>query len=552
MSTRYTCQLPGFSSVAKLAVLSMIFYLLLYYYFIAELNIVVNATKRNDFYNFKPHIDKPLLDKEISRELVGSNKCSDLPIPKLFWNMTIDNSSAFVTIPHTHDINIDETLCVRVVVPSKPVEFYSTFAPIANTPWDSILLDMVGQRTGISIPVSLQMTDNTANYKNGLTHIYEADVLFRDADVYYPQGYIEYRNAKWNSEQHLNAQPLLPEPLEISDKLIISVTAKQNNTNPYGLDNYLNLPFCTTANAEGRWIHIDQLPFDISLASPPDNFNRVWLPYKCRLRQYSYPQLFQCLKEKYPLIHWFGDSNTRRALKKITSLGNWCSAPEERNNLMCTCNDNASNFGKYDTHALFAPIDFDSINGGNTALQDYSNGNLGLIPANKTRIVLFRWGGLTMLNNPPWSDTFNGGINVRAGVPSIAIFALVNWDVAFSSYTFFTQEVNKLLDLVSENYPASTQIVIRTGQYFCCTYDMDINLNRKYSRLRYKYFNDYIVNAFQIRFGSSRKVHVWDVSQISERREYHARQEASTCAPNHVRAEIIDLENQILANAICN
>ncbi|KAJ2077136.1 hypothetical protein H4R24_005307, partial [Coemansia sp. RSA 988] len=374
----------------------------------------------------------------------------------------MENSVAFVNIPHTHEINIGETVCVRVVIPSRPVDPFLTYAPIANTPWDSILLDMVGQHTGVSIPVTLRMEDHINNYRNGMTHIYEADVLLRDADMYYPQGYIEYRDAKWNSEEHLHPQPLIPEPLEIPSTMRVPVTAEQDTYNIYSLDNYPSLPLCITANAEGRWIHISQLPFDTSLAPPPDNFNRVWLPYTCKLKQYSYPQLFQCLRQKHPLIHWFGDSNTRRALKKLTTLGSWCSAPEERNNLMCTCNDNASNFGKYDTHALLAPIDFDPINGGSAVLQMGDNVSLVQIPTNKSRIVLFRWGGLTALNQPPWSNTFNGDITTRAGVPSIAIFALVNWDVAFSSYTFFIQEINRLLDHVSENYPATTQIVIRT------------------------------------------------------------------------------------------
>ncbi|KAJ1739948.1 hypothetical protein LPJ68_004209 [Coemansia sp. RSA 1086] len=374
------------------------------------------------------------------------------------------------------------------------------------------------------------MVKNANNYACNSTHIYEADVILKDIDVFVPQGYMEYRQAQWNGEDHTNTQPLVPEPLQISSELQVHVAS--NDISKFALDNYLNLPLCTEPDSEGRWIPIDAIPFDKSHLPKQDNFERVWLPYNCRLYPYSYEEFAECTSKKHNLIHWFGDSNTRRALKKISSMGSWCSKPDEVNTQLCKCNDNVESLGQQDPRLPMIPI------------------NIG--PHSK--IMHFRWGGLTQINNPPWLNTFSSDFANITDTPSLAIFALVNWDVAFSTRSFFIQQVEILLDKITEYYPsASTEIIVRTGQYYCCAYDQDIFWKRKFSRLRTLYFNQYITQAFQKRFGNEQRVSIWDVSQLSERRPYKAREEAAqTCAPNHARAELVDIENQLLFNRLCN
>ncbi|KAJ2527644.1 hypothetical protein IWW43_005806, partial [Coemansia sp. RSA 1935] len=330
------------------------------------------------------------------------------------------------------------------------------------------------------------MADNKQNYLPYQAHVYEADVVFRDADTFVPSGYIEYRNAEWNSEDHVFPQPMIPEPLLIPANTQVSVAS--NNTSIYNLQNYLNLPLCTAPNEAGRWVDVNHLPFNASLVPSPDTHNRVWLPYACRLLPHTYNDLALCLEKKHPLVHWFGDSNTRRALKKITTMGSWCSDPSEVNNIFCKCSDNAEIFSGYNTLSAVTPIHL----------------------TNGSQITLFKWGGLTALNNPPWADTFTPDFQQNMGSPSVAIFGLLNWDVAYSSRTFFAQEVGKLIDLIEQNYPASTDIIIRTGQYYCCTHDHDAYWKRKFSRLRTEYFNTYIVDAFEDRFATQRKISIWN------------------------------------------
>ncbi|KAJ1764282.1 hypothetical protein LPJ74_006679, partial [Coemansia sp. RSA 1843] len=53
--------------------------------------------------------------------------------------------------------------------------------------------------------------------------------------------------------------------------------------------------------------------------------------------------------------------------------------------------------------------------------------------------------------------------------------------------------------------------------------------------------------------GDTRKISVWDVASLTERRPYKARDaEVNFCPANHVRSEVINIENQILMNAMCN
>ncbi|KAJ1779054.1 hypothetical protein LPJ67_005993, partial [Coemansia sp. RSA 1938] len=103
-------------------------------------------------------------------------------------------------------------------------------------------------------------------------------------------------------------------------------------------------------------------------------------------------------------------------------------------------------------------MDIDPVTGGTLPLDSQQ---LGTVAANSSHIILFKWGSLTTLNNPPWESTFSLSFT-QMGTPSVTIFALVNWDVAFSTRSFFTQQVEMLIEHVAQTYLTSTDIVIRT------------------------------------------------------------------------------------------
>ncbi|KAJ2764750.1 hypothetical protein IWQ56_004370, partial [Coemansia nantahalensis] len=223
----------------------------------------------------RPDVQVPDKPAENHKETVAA-KCSELPIPAGYWSMQA--APAFVEIPQAGDIGVGASVCVRVVVPAKELGISRSFAPFPDTPWDSILLDLVGAETGISVPVELQMANNTQNYRRDAAHVYQADVVLHDADRFKPEGYIEFRGARWNGEDHLETQVLEPEPLAVAPDVAVRVTDRLGN-DQFGIGRYLQLPLCTVADADGRWVAADKLPFDAELAPAPDNYNRVWLPY---------------------------------------------------------------------------------------------------------------------------------------------------------------------------------------------------------------------------------------------------------------------------------
>ncbi|KAJ1718070.1 hypothetical protein LPJ61_006889, partial [Coemansia biformis] len=205
----------------------------------------------------------------------GPRLCSQLPIPDMYWQLHTAGEGAYVEIPNPgRPVEVGESVCVRVIVPPNPYQRQSlVYMPVPGTPWDSVMLDLVGKATGISIPVRLQPVVHVNNYQPGEVHIYEADVVLRDVDHYRPTGYIEYRNAMWNSEGNNTRVEYEPEPLEVPVGMEI-VARDRHQTSRYSLKQHLALPLCTSLDAEGRWVDKDSLPFDGSLVAPSDNHNR--------------------------------------------------------------------------------------------------------------------------------------------------------------------------------------------------------------------------------------------------------------------------------------
>ncbi|KAJ2552593.1 hypothetical protein IWW35_002253 [Coemansia sp. RSA 1878] len=182
------------------------------------------------------------------------------------------------------------------------------------------------------------------------------------------------------------AQPLVPEQLYVRSDAYVTVI--DDGLSKHSMSNYLALPLCTEPDTDSRWIATYNMPFNASLALSLNNYNCMWLSYNCRLRRYSYQEFAQCLQQKHSLVHWFGDS-TRRALKKITTLGKWCSRPDEVDTQLCICNDNAEGFGSYSKQVSVIPLDIDPVTGDTLPLDSQQ---LGTVAANSSRIILFKWG----------------------------------------------------------------------------------------------------------------------------------------------------------------
>ncbi|KAJ2157510.1 hypothetical protein GGF46_004457 [Coemansia sp. RSA 552] len=481
--------------------------------------------------------------------LPGSNKaCAELPIPAEYWSLDTLHSP-FVDIPFGDQIGPGETVCVRVVVPPKKGPYEWAFMPLENGPWDSILLDLISTRTKVSVPVQLEMATHVHNYQRERTHVYQADVQLFDADTYRPKGYIEFRDALWNRDQDYMANnPFHPEPLKVDKRLAVSVVSAGGKHGFFNLDGYFDLPLCTEADNDGRWVSAEHLPFDPQLVPPPDNHNMVWLPYHCRLQRYTYSQFAQCLANKHQLVHLFGDSNIRRSLKKITTLGQWCSTPELQRVDPCVCNDNNEPFSTYAAYKRIAPFDLYPDQG---AVVPNDPEDYATVGPNRTRVVAMKWDGLTDKNNPPWKDYFNLDVQEKLGRPTLVHIGVTNWSSAFESYQHFATDVPQLAQLIKQTYGSSIPIILRTGQYFYSSATTNKYPNNRFSRLRNYYMDQLLIAEFKRHFGTS--VHVWDVSRITERwpREFLG-EDSIDCVSSHARSEIVETENQVMFNALCN
>ncbi|KAJ2356881.1 hypothetical protein GGF43_001798 [Coemansia sp. RSA 2618] len=468
-------------------------------------------------------------------------KCSDIEVPSSYWTATSADTQAFVAIPDAGRMGVGDTVCVRVVVPAQKKGVHMAYTPFPNTPWDSVLLDMVGQRTGVSVPVRLQPVMDIRNTFREESHVYEADVRLRDVDEYRAEGYIEFRDARWNCEDALEPADYVPEPLHIPHTLRVEV-ADPRNASPYRLERHMELPPCTEPDVEGRWIAADALPFDAGQIPPPDNHGRVWLPYTCRLRRITYGEFSRCVQARYPLMHWFGDSNLRRVLKKLATRGEWCATSAEQQTRPCICEDYKEDFARFNATHRELVIDFDGRGG---RMRTDENADFVHLPGGETtRIYFHKWEGLSKKNKPAWHASFKDSVSSRFGLPAVAMVSLTNWDAAFDTRAQYSVELERLLGIVAREYPASTELVIRTGQYFCCRSDFDPPDTRSFSRLRNAYFDQYTVAAFQERFGHSHKIHVWDVASLAEHRPWAYRNESTDCNANHARSELVEIENQ--------
>ncbi|KAJ2715712.1 hypothetical protein H4R19_001049 [Coemansia spiralis] len=483
----------------------------------------------------------------VQLEAVGGVPCSAIPVPDRYWRLTAANSPPFVAMPLRTTIEAGQSVCVRVVVPAKPTGVLLTYTPFPESPWDSVLLDLVGTATGISVPVALQMTAHAQNYHRSATHIYEANVVLRDADTYRPQGVLEFRDARWNPDAGLSPAEYQPEELRIPRMLKV-IVVDRDGLSPFSLQRHMALPLCTTLESDGRWVPQALLQPLLDAEQKPavtDAAGRAWLPYACRLRRIAYSEFAQCLQSKHPLMHWYGDSNLRRALKKITTLGDWCARASDIGTKSCRCEDYHDKFAPFDPSQRSTVIELSVSDGGRTVDKVGANSTVA-------QIYYHKWEGLSGRNSPPWHARFEAGITQAYGQPNMVVVSLVNWDAAYSARAEFSASLDRLLGYLEREYAPAVRFIIRTGQYFCCRSDSDQADTRSYSRLRNAFFDRHVVRAFTERLGPARILGVWNVAAITERRPMDARRESISCNANHAPADIVDVENQVLFNALCN
>lgn len=470
--------------------------------------------------------------------------------------------------------------------------------------WDSLLVSAQHIETGSSLPLRMQpwsghktlrdewrkrTLDNNKPawvhdreqwmHERLMLHVYEASVTLHDPGHYKFEGRLEYQDGLWNFEKG-PIVPYKPQMMQIISAQELPITVGE----PHGtlediVQQHLQLPLCAGADHPGRW-----------LPAPPglpdlvtDKDGKFWAPFDCRYQRISYSDFAECLAEKYPAgIDMYGDSNTRRSIKKMVTGGRWCdgwhgrmvaamaassSAEREQqrqkqDDKETPINNNLSS-DPYDWSLLdddnkiqqlrschcedfhepgWNPSWFDAQDRRNAVRLRNSTGH------ERALLRSYKWDGLTYLNDPSWTTAFTT-INATFDIshPSdVVIFSLGNWDAAYMSLYEFNKELDKLLNYVATTY-ANKQIIYRTPQYYCCRAD-NTKRNRLLSSSRVQAFNDLAKSKFVRVLGAR----VWDTMVLGESRTWHEKLQARDCPSNHATPDVVEIENQILMNALCN
>ncbi|KAI9489454.1 hypothetical protein BDB00DRAFT_842982 [Zychaea mexicana] len=565
-------------------------------------------------------IPLPLLRRMVSNNL-------GLPDPR--DGHTIDEPYIFIT-------QAQSRLCVRAVIPepsafttiSSNVSEYHYFYQPADTQqstlrspwWDSFMVYAFNMDTDGTIPVHMEpwkghkklrdewllhspdkphfmLAVEVMMHERKLLHIYEGSLALPDPGLYKLDARLEYQGGEWNFEKG-PIVPYNPDSMDVYPHGLFSVSnpmydkeeREHMNEENDGKDtevrhivaHHMSLPLCTRADLPGRWLPSFALPTDRS-AEPAalDRNDKFWAPYACRLRRISYEDFGACLKKKFPRgIDTYGDSNTRRSIKKIITHGRWCDdwhlvgdagasfPPKEpfRAPPVATVTNTSDTYDDPPLRNQSAdPLNWDYIGsmsqlrscycedfkepGWNKEWFDPEKRSSVVWVGNKTtgvRLHSYKWDGLTYLNNPSWRTALEA-TTLAGTIGDAAIISVGNWDAAFMKVEQFEKQLDILIELVRRRY-SNKLIIYRTPQYYCCRVDHS-DRNRLVSGPRVQLFDQLARDRFLQAFNN---LMVWDTMTMGESRTWEEKQLSNGCASNHVAADVVEVENQLLMNALCN
>ncbi|KAI9265264.1 hypothetical protein BDA99DRAFT_559325 [Phascolomyces articulosus] len=582
---------------------------------------------------WKQHIlSSNISDQHLPEDVVGtgSNPCGSpesLPL-SLLRRIVATNLELPSTFNHGNPTRIKEPflyitrvgtkhICVQAILPEPPVnttfmmdhylyqpaneQLSSTSSPW----WDSIMVSALNIDTDASMPIHMEPWKGHAllrkewmkhrgdkphfmlelesmMHERRTIHVYEGSIKLLDPGRYHFDARIEYQEAKWNFEKgpivpyrpqqimHIYPEDYIDVPIQHSYE------DNEKDDNEYSLlrhivKQHMELPYCTRTDLSGRWLPSAVLSATEEPAAL-DIRNKFWAPYNCRLRRISYQDFGACLEKKYPHgIDAFGDSNTRRMIKKIITHGRWCDDWSFVANTFGKPNEQIGS-ARNDNHPppknqSTDPLNWDYIGdelqlracycedykepGWNKEWFDVEKRKMLVWVGNQTNGVhlrSYKWDGLTYLNNPSWNTSFNQTAIRQHAPGDVAIVSIGNWDAAFMTVEQFQKELDELVDLIHRRYRYSTLVIYRTPQYYCCRVDAT-DRYRHISGQRVQLFDQLAREQFQQRIHN---LMIWDTFTMGESRNWDEKQASNGCASNHVSADVVEVENQVLMNALCN
>ncbi|KAJ1662106.1 hypothetical protein IW140_006136 [Coemansia sp. RSA 1813] len=495
--------------------------------------------------------------------------------------LELNNGSPFAYIASKSTIDPGGCVCVRAIVPLRNnMNGTIEYRPIAGWPEDSIMVDLamvssedpLYKDARVTVPVDMQRKQMADRYYEGVAQLYDPGIYQLDARL-------EYRNGQWNANPGQPMVPYMEQPIEAGLRSKVHVRLDHRHTTHVA--RHQELPLCVVGDAPGRWIPETNLPHvwlpSQYMSAVEDS--RVWLPYHCRLRRISHSEFAYRMSQKYPSVHWYGDSNSRRTLRPFIMGGKWCHEANTTTRLDCLCNDAPKDLYPTDWYARMPIPRWYRIHGtgvnGSEIFADHrrKNDHAPNAPpvsfkADALRATyvgpdyvphgyesrtdyfdlyyLFTRGTLDMYGSH-WARDISANAVSAYPPASLVVVQLITWDVAFGDYTPFTRHVEQMARRLRAVYPHS-EFIYRSGPYWCCrAAETD---DKKYSRLRFLAFDRYARQVFRKQLGAR----VWDVMTVQASRAPESKrlEENMPCLSAHTRGEHIHLDNQLLMNMIVN
>ncbi|KAJ1679251.1 hypothetical protein EV182_002430, partial [Spiromyces aspiralis] len=427
----------------------------------------------------------------------------------------------------------------------------------------------------ITVPVRLKAAPHYLNNHRQFVHVYEGQVSLHDPGEYRVDARVEWRHAQWNCEPPLEFVKS-PETVLLNGSSIAKsgvgtppvVTVERDDQRLLPLDRYFELPLCTTMDEPGRWVPTSALPrsprgqtddnaggLDGFYSLPPvAEDGRVFVPYRCRYRTVTYKEFVTTSHDQFPVIHWFGDSNSRRAMRMFQTGGAYCANErDQRERIDCLCNDYPKDlyednvYNKGPTPHLYR-VYADGIDSREVVEPDFVDDRH---KRDSFVHIYYRFTkGITNEAGAYWREAINADSLRKYPAPSIVIYQGTTWDVYLKRFDEFTREVDDLISALQTVYAKDTLFIYRTGQFWCCRPYGLTDESKRFTRLRFQAYNEYMQYQFVRRLNAT----VWDVMHLGETRHPETKRSPTNlpCLSGHSRSELVMLENQLLMNTLCN
>ena len=133
-------------------------------------------------------------------------------------------------------------------------------------------------------------------------------------------GAVEYNNYEWNPDPQLEYLMPAMHHIKYVDKYHVLLVP-----HPPPHSSAPALPLCTASNHTGYYARVDSpyVPSDEGHVLQRNVLGQSFFAFHCLYRFVGADQSFQCMATRYPVVHWFGDSNSRRALRMLYTANRW-------------------------------------------------------------------------------------------------------------------------------------------------------------------------------------------------------------------------------------